>query len=159
MTASLVLTVVCACGAAVFAGEAGVRSSPDASAAAPDKKAKPQTVAKTATFYYGDASGKQTLVVSFLPKRRLGLTITRDRSDGCHWSKELTARFVDVESYSLPDGDTTEVDEYKIEPKQMTCPMFLDIEKDTKAFADITTTRCASECKLSGDAVMRPRAN
>ena len=144
--------------AAAFARDAGIQPTPDAASGA-DNKVKPRAASKTITFYYEEASGKQTLIVTFLPKRRLALTITRDRQDGCHWSKDLTARFDDVQSYGLPDGDSTEVNEYRIEPKQMSCPMFLDIEKATTAFADITTTGCASECKLSGRATMLPKGN
>src|SRR5450432_2732091 len=156
MIGTVVAAVVCATAVAAFASDAGVPPGPDA-APGPDHKVKPGAAVKTMTFYYEDASGTQALVVSFLPKHRLALKITRDRKDGCHWSKDLTARFDGVQAYGLHDGDNTDVNEYKIEPKQMSCDMFLDIEKETMAFADITTKRCASACALSGHPVMRPK--
>jgi hypothetical protein len=115
---------------------------------------KPKPKAKTATFTYEDASGKQTMVVSFLPKHRIALTISRERTDGCRFSKDLTARFDDVQGLGLPDGDDTQVEEYKVDPKQMSCPIFVDIEKDTMARAEITTSDCVSACKLSSRALM-----
>ena len=69
------------------------------------------------------------------------------------------SRFDEVQDFALPDGDDTKADEYKIEPKQMSCPMFVDIEADTKARAEITTSACASACKLSSRAVMLLKAN
>jgi hypothetical protein len=114
---------------------------------------------KTARFRYEDASGTQTMVVSFLPKHRIALTITRERTDGCRFSKKLTARFDDVQGLGLPDGDDTQVDEYIVEPHQMSCPFFIDIEKETMALAEVTTTACGAACKLEGRALMRLKAD
>jgi hypothetical protein len=161
IAASLAIVAPFHAASTLAAGDAGASPQPEAAAKViPAGKERHKSTPKTVSFSFEDASGKQSLSVTFLPKRRVALTIKRDRSDGCHWSKDLTARFEGVEGYGLPDGDTTDVNEYEIEPKQMPCRMFLDIEKETMAFADIDTDRCAAECKLTTTVVrMTPKGN
>jgi hypothetical protein len=112
---------------------------------------------RAATYVYESAAGRQTLVIKFLPKRRIAFTISRERKDGCRWTKSLTAKFLGVESYGLRNGDTTETDEYLVEKGQISCPIFVDLVKEPEVFADITATQCAAACALpeQNDVVMR----